>query len=302
MPTDRELLHVLRDIRGRLDGDVSLDAIATRSGWSPFHLHRAFHRLVGETPKQYTLRLRLQGAAARLISSDESIVDVALDAGFTSHEVFTRAFRRHFGRTPASYRATALADATPEMRERHRAMTDDTGPCVGLFHLSVNPPPSPRRSPMPTLTIERREVAAQPVLIIRRRVPRAELQAAMAECFGKVFGHCQKVGLPLDGRPFTRYLSTGPGLWTIECGKPLAKAAGGEGEIEALTLPGGPVAMGVHGGQYDQLPDTYAAIERWIESHGLRAGVAPWECYVTSPAEDTNPADWRTEVYWPLAQ
>ena len=141
------LLQLLRTIRRRLDANVSLDALASRAGWSPFHLHRAFTRMVGETPKQYTLRLRLEGAAARLLASDDSIVDVALSAGFKSHEVFTRAFRRHFDRTPAAYRSTALAGASPEVRARHRAMTDTTGPCVGLFHLPVESSTSDSESP-----------------------------------------------------------------------------------------------------------------------------------------------------------
>ena len=122
---------------------------------------------------------------------------------------------------------------------------------------------------MPTLSIERRDVAAQPVLIIRRRIPRADLQATIADCFGQVFGHCQKVGIPLDGRPFTRYLSTGPGLWTIECGKPLATPARGEGEIEAAMLPAGPLAMAVHGGLYDRLPETYVAARTLDRSERL---------------------------------
>ncbi len=300
MPSERDLLQLLSAIRRRLDANVSLDALASRAGWSPFHLHRAFRRMVGETPKQYTLRLRLEGAAARLLASDDSIVDVALSAGFKSHEVFTRAFRRHFGRTPAEYRATALAGASPGVRARHRLLTDTTGPCVTLFHLSVDHPI--RRPSMPTLSIDRRELSAQPALIIRRRISRAELQPTLAECLGRVFGHCQQVGIPLDGRPFTRYLSTGPGLWTIEAGKPLATPAQGEGEIEAVTLPAGPVAMAVHGGLYDELTTTYAALERWIESNGFRIAGAPWESYITSPAEHPDPADWRTEVYWPLAQ
>jgi len=302
MPSERDLLTLLRAIRDRLDANVSLDALATRAGWSPFHLHRAFRRMVGETPKQYTLRLRLEGAAARLLASDDSIVEVALAAGFTSHEVFTRAFRRHFGRTPAAYRSTALAGASPEVRARHRAMTDATGPCVGLFHISLNHPHPLRRSSMPTLSIERRELAARPALIIRRRIARNELQPTLADCFGRVFGHCQKVGIPLDGRPFTRYLTTGPGLWTIEAGKPLATPATGDGEIEAVTLPAGPVAFAVHGGLYDQLTETYAAVERWMESNGFRPAGAPWESYITDPAEHPDPADWRTEVYWPLAR
>src|SRR5262245_5445303 len=232
MPSQRDLLQLLCTIRRRLDADVSLDALATRAGWSPFHLHRAFRRMVGETPKQYTLRLRLEGAAARLLASDDSIVDVALAAGFASHEVFTRAFRRHFGKTPAAYRSTALAGASPEVRARHLAITDATGPCVGLFHLSLDHPHT-GRVPMPTLSIERRELTPQPVLIMRCRTSRTDLQMAIGNSLGGVYGHCQKVGLPLEGRPFTRYLSTGPGLMTIECGKPLAAPAPGEGAIEA---------------------------------------------------------------------
>jgi len=229
-------------------------------------------------------------------------VDVALAAGFKSHEVFTRAFRRHFGRTPAAYRATALAGASPEVRERHRAITDATGPCVGLFHLSVTDNHSIRRFSMPTLSIERRELTQRPALTMRCRTPRGELQAAIGNSLGGVFGHCQKVGLPLDGRPFVRYLSTGPGLWEIECGKPLAAPAPGDGAIEAATLPGGPVLVAIHGGLYDQLNDTYVAMERWMDANGVRPGGAPWESYITDPAEHPDPADWRTEVYWPLAQ
>src|SRR5580704_7929678 len=68
------------------------------------------------------------------------------------------------------------------------------------------------------------------------------------------------------------------------------------------VLPGGPVALGIHAGPYEGLSETHAAIERWIEANGYRPDGAPWEQYVTDPAEHPNPADWRTEVYWPLAK
>ncbi len=61
--------------------------------------------MVGETPKQYTLRLRLERAVARLITSGDAVLDIALALGLNSHEVFTRAFRRRFGCTPAADRA-----------------------------------------------------------------------------------------------------------------------------------------------------------------------------------------------------
>ena len=253
--------------------------------------------MVRETPKQYTLRLQLQQAATRLVSSDDSVLDVAVGAGFNSHEVFTRAFRRYFGVTPMAYRAQALAGASADIRRRHVALVHTSGPCFGLYHV---PASSRRRSSMPTLSIERREIAAQNILFVRLRAGRHEIANAIGEGLGKAFPYSQRLGLAIAGRPFTRYLSTGPGLFSIEVGMPVATAPQGEGVVEAGTLPAGPVAVATHAGPYDQLSETYAALERWIESNGYRIGGAPWESYITDPADHPDPADWRTEVYWPL--
>jgi effector-binding domain-containing protein len=40
--------------------------------------------------------------------------------------------------------------------------------------------------------------------------------------------------------------------------------------------------------------------ERWMEAQGFRAAGAPWEAYLTDPAEHPDPADWRTEICWPI--
>jgi len=297
MPSNRDLLNIVRAIRHRPADGETLDGLASRAGWSPFHLHRAFRAMVRETPKQYRLRLQLQQAATRLASSDDSVLNVALEVGFNSHEVFTRAFRRYFAVTPAAYRARALAGASTEMRKRHVALVHTSGPCFGLFHVPVS---SHRRVSMPTLSIERRELAAQNILFVRLRAARHEISNAIGEGLGKAFPYSQRMGLAIAGRPFTRYLATGPGLYSLEVGMPVATVAQGEGVVEAGTLPGGPVAVAMHGGSYDQLSETYAALERWIETNGYRVGGAPWESYITDPADHPDPADWRTEVYWPL--
>ena len=297
MPSNRDLLDVVRQIRHRSTDGATLAGLAARAGWSPFHLHRAFRAMVHETPKQYTLRLQLQQAATRLVSSDDSVLDVAVGAGFNSHEVFTRAFRRYFGVTPMAYRAHALAGASADIRRRHVALVHTSGPCFGLYHV---PASSRRRSSMPTLSIERREIAAQNILFVRLRAGRHEIANAIGEGLGKAFPYSQRLGLAIAGRPFTRYLSTGPGLFSIEVGMPVAAPPQGEGVVEAGTLPAGPVAVATHAGPYDQLSETYAALERWIESNGYRIGGAPWESYITDPADHPDPADWRTEVYWPL--
>ena len=297
MPFQQDILQLLHEIRDAND-EVSLDVLAARAGWSPFHFHREFRRIVGETPKQYMLRLRLERAAARLAAGSDLILSIAADGGFASHEVFTRAFRRQFGISPSVYRRDALAGAAPAVKARHVSLTDATAPCVGLYHIHVTH--QPRRPSMPMLSIERRELTPAHVLIVRARCARHELSKTMAECFGKAFPYAMGTGVPLAGRPFTRYLSTGPGLFTIESGCVLASPAPGSGEVEAATLPGGSAAVAMHGGSYDSLGETYAEMERWMEKNGMQPGSAPWESYMTDPAEHPDPTQWRTEIYWPL--
>jgi AraC family transcriptional regulator len=152
------------------------------------------------------------------------------------------------------------------------------------------------------ISITRQERAEQPILLIRRRLPHSDLKQMLAQCFGALYAHGHAAGLPVAGWPLARYLSMGPELWTVEAAIPVATPVAAEGEMEPGMLPGGPVALGVHAGPYEQLPDTNAAIEKWIAANGFRVGGAPWESYVTDPGERPDPADWTTEVYWPLAE
>ena len=154
---------------------------------------------------------------------------------------------------------------------------------------------------MPMLDIARKVIDAQPMLFVRRRCSRAELAQTIGLCLGAAFGYAQKSGAAVSGHPFVRYAAMSAGLLTIEGGCPIAAPAAGAGEVEAGTLQGGAVVVAMHAGAYDQLPATYARIERWIETRGFSAAGAPWESYVTDPGEYPDVADWRTEVYWPIA-
>lgn len=98
------LTPLLVHIQANLEGDLSLAALSRKAGLSPFHLQRAFKAAIGETPKAYTERLRLERAAFRLLTQDATLLDIALDCGFQNHETFSRAFQRRFGHTPSSYR------------------------------------------------------------------------------------------------------------------------------------------------------------------------------------------------------
>ena len=293
----QDLLPLINEICREVDEDLSLAALARRTGWSESRLHRSFAGFAGESPKQYTQRIRLERAAAELLATDSSVMEIALSAGFASHEVFTRAFKRRFGKSPRDFRAASCL--APDQRLRYREVVRTVSPCLRLYRIS--PTKNQEKQSMPTSEIERRELESeQPILYIRRRIPLSQLQQTMGECFGALYGYGQKAGLPIAGQPIARYVSTGAGLWTVDFVMPLGAPADSNGEMESGVLASGPIAFAVHHGPYDRLSDTYAAIETWAERNGYSAGGPPWESYVTDPGETPDPADWRTEVFWPL--
>jgi AraC family transcriptional regulator len=299
----RKIQPLLAYAAAHLDEDVSLAALARQARLSSFHLQRIFSAAAGETPKHLTLRLRLGRAAVMLLTSDDSILDMALSCGFQSHEGFIRAFRRRFGITPSAYRARGFVDGASEVQAgHHTALVEQVNPCLGLYHISEDGKPG--RSDM-TYAIAKKELTPQPVLIVRRRIKPADVASTLAEVLGAIFLCAQQNGMALAGQPFTRYVEWGPGLWTIEAGLPVAalkKDIAASGEVRADTLPGGPAATTTHVGGYDGLMRAHAAMQQWIEAEGLKASGAPWEVYVTDPADFPDPKDWKTDLFWPLAQ
>jgi AraC family transcriptional regulator len=81
-------------------------ALTAISGVHPAHLARTFRRHHGMSVPAYLRRLRLDWAASRLATSDQSIAEIALAAGFADQSHFTRAFRRHTGAPPGRFRCS----------------------------------------------------------------------------------------------------------------------------------------------------------------------------------------------------
>jgi AraC family transcriptional regulator len=92
-------------LAAHLDHDVDLDQLADVACFSPFHFHRIYHALQGETVADSVRRLRLHRAAMDLIAGRLPIVQIATRAGYGSQAAFTRAFRAAYGTPPAAYRA-----------------------------------------------------------------------------------------------------------------------------------------------------------------------------------------------------
>lgn len=105
-PVDKALWYIESHFRE----EISLDDIARNGGVSRFHLSRAFQAATSHSVIGYLRGRRLTEAGRRLAEGAPDILDVALEAGYNSHEAFTRAFRDFFGVTPEQVRARGSLD------------------------------------------------------------------------------------------------------------------------------------------------------------------------------------------------
>lgn len=95
----------IKFIEDNLDKKFNLKDVAKASGFSLSHFYKIFLSVTGFTVKEYIRNRRLSKAADKLVNTQESIIDIALEAGFNSHEVFTRAFNQLYGISPSKYRS-----------------------------------------------------------------------------------------------------------------------------------------------------------------------------------------------------
>ena len=84
--------------------EITLQDLAKAAMYSPWHALRAFSELIGKTPFEYLRTVRLSTAAKKLRDTDMSVLDVALESAFGSHEGFIKAFSREFAISPQKYR------------------------------------------------------------------------------------------------------------------------------------------------------------------------------------------------------
>ena len=90
-------------IHAHLNDDVSLTDLATECGLSPSHFARAFKRSFGIPAHQYLIQQRVEMARNLLLHSDESLLSIALQCGFTDQSAFNRTFRSLIGAAPGAW-------------------------------------------------------------------------------------------------------------------------------------------------------------------------------------------------------
>jgi AraC-like DNA-binding protein len=108
----RHLLRAKDLADARYSERLDVDDLAGAAGLSRAHFSREFRRTFGESPHQYLLTRRLERAAALLRMTDWSVAEVCVEVGLQSIGSFTTSFKRAYGRTPTSYRASQPPAAT----------------------------------------------------------------------------------------------------------------------------------------------------------------------------------------------
>jgi transcriptional regulator GlxA family with amidase domain len=101
---DPQVGGALAAIHGSRHRSWTVVSLARHVALSRTTFAERFRELVGEPPKHYVTRLRINAAAARLRSSQDKLSTIAAEAGYRSLASFQRSFKRHMGTTPGEYR------------------------------------------------------------------------------------------------------------------------------------------------------------------------------------------------------
>lgn len=282
------MLVVLGFIQQNLDAPLELEELARVGGFAPYHFHRVFRGMTGEPLMAHIRRMRLERAANELRRGTTPVIQIALDAGYDSHEAFTRAFKQAFAVAPSEYRRNSHASRAAAKSGVHFADG----------HLPQNFRTSNHRTMKPSFET----VAPLRVAYVRHVGPYSECGKAwdkLCSWMGKegyLGAGCKFVGISYDdpeGTPAEqlRY----DACVTVDADfKPV-------GEIGVQIIEGGEYARVTHAGPYEQLSRTYAQLMgQWLPRSGRQLRNLPcFELYLNDPSS-TAPADLLTDIYVPL--
>ncbi|MDE6065158.1 MAG: AraC family transcriptional regulator [Lachnospiraceae bacterium] len=102
--TDQQIVQAAQFISSHYMESITMADIAQAAGYSPNYLSRKFREAAGIGVHEYLVFIRLQHAALELITTDDSITEIALRCGFSDSNYFKDAFKKRYGVTPRAYR------------------------------------------------------------------------------------------------------------------------------------------------------------------------------------------------------
>lgn len=111
------ILPILTYINATYDQKITLDELAEKSGYSKSRFSHFFHEVTGTTPLKYQNEVRLNTACEMLVSTKQSISDIAHSCGFADSLYFSRVFKKRYNVSPSEYRETALAESITKVND-----------------------------------------------------------------------------------------------------------------------------------------------------------------------------------------
>jgi effector-binding domain-containing protein len=142
--------------------------------------------------------------------------------------------------------------------------------------------------------------ADAPMAFIHLVVPRAEIRTVMGPGLAEIHAALAAQGTAPAGPWFTHHRRVDPAVFDFEICSPVGSPIIPTGRVQAGCLPAATVAQTVLHGSYEELADAWGRLESWITTQGHRPAADLWVRYVVGPESSANPADWRTELNWPL--
>jgi AraC family transcriptional regulator len=287
------ILRVLVHIQEHLGEALPLETLARVACFSPHHFHRIFGAMVGESLKEHVRRLRLERAAYRLQFGNRSVTGIAFDAGYETHESFSRAFRAMFGTSPSRF------------RQRQRDYIRSVAPS-GVHYLPDGRLEkfNPVQRGGPPMNVRITTLAPMKVVFLRHVGPYED--EALGKTWDRLLFWAGQHGLL---GPRTKLLGidhdnphvTPPDKLRYDACIATDKPAEPEGEVGTQEIPAGEYALVTHKGPYETLPETYARLYgEWLPQSDREPADAPgFQHYRTTPRE-TATQDLVTDIYVPL--
>lgn len=153
---------------------------------------------------------------------------------------------------------------------------------------------------MAEISAEIVELEPQEAIAVRGDVPAADLPKFFERAFGEAAEAAAACGVQIVGPPFGFYPEMPTQTVAIEAGFPVSGPAESHGNAHRLVLPGGRAVQAMHVGPYETMERTYTELQAWMAAQGVEPAAGMWECYLSDPQSEPDPAQWRTRIVWPI--